>query len=406
MNLHTQIKKFLLCIPFILISLNAQSHTKSESYSNWIIGKSNVISIITIPLHEVTRLPYVKNKDVTYEEAFQMHANESISVFNNDEPCNLDNSQVLNAMDGFVRLELIFGCQPKSIMKINYRAIFEFSPSHTHYAKVYKDDILMSELLVNNATNIWQIDTSQQLNENKNLVSFFVLGINHIIGGYDHLAFLFGVLLVAGSIRRSIIAVTGFTIGHSLSLIGSTIGLIEANAKIVEAFIGFTIALMAIEYVIKKNPKIESLLIKNFSLILFLIPLLGLIFEIIPLKISLSYFGVCLFTYCYLHTGKFLKNIKINAKNYLLLSITLIFGFIHGLGFAGFLRDSGVVGNNIVKPLLSFNLGLEFGQLCIIALGWLVFSKTKHLINEPLPEISSGALFGIGFYWMILRTFV
>tara|TARA_B100001063_G_scaffold237487_1_gene258467 strand:+ start:922 stop:2142 length:1221 start_codon:yes stop_codon:yes gene_type:complete len=405
MKIRAQIKKLLLYIPFILISFNAESHTKSESYSNWIIGKSNVISVITIPLHEVTRVPYAENKNITFEEAFQIHANESISVFNNDEPCNLDNSQVLNAMDGFVRLELIFGCQPKSIMKINYRAIFEFSPSHTHYAKVYKDDILMSELLVNNATNIWQIDTSQQLKENKNIVSFFVLGINHIIGGYDHLAFLFGVLLVAGSMRRCVIAVTGFTIGHSLSLIGSTLGLIEANSQVVEVFIGFTIALIAIEYVITKIPKIESSIINNFSLILFIMPLLGLIFGSIPLKISLGYFGICLFTYCYLHTGKILRHTKTNTKNYLLLSMTIIFGFIHGLGFAGFLRDSGVVGNNIIAPLLSFNLGLEFGQIGIIILVWLIFKKTKHIINEPIPAISSGALFGIGFYWMIMRTF-
>ena len=405
MKIRAQIKKLLLYIPFILISFNAESHTKSESYSNWIIGKSNVISVITIPLHEVTRVPYAENKNITFEEAFQIHANESISVFNNDEPCNLDNSQVLNAMDGFVRLELIFGCQPKSIMKINYRAIFEFSPSHMHYAKVYKDDILMSELLVNNATNIWQIDTSQQLKENKNIVSFFVLGINHIIGGYDHLAFLFGVLLVAGSMRRCVIAVTGFTIGHSLSLIGSTLGLIEANSQVVEVFIGFTIALIAIEYVITKIPKIESSIINNFSLILFIMPLLGLIFGSIPLKISLGYFGICLFTYCYLHTGKILRHTKTNTKNYLLLSMTIIFGFIHGLGFAGFLRDSGVVGNNIIAPLLSFNLGLEFGQIGIIILVWLIFKKTKHIINEPIPAISSGALFGIGFYWMIMRTF-
>ena len=405
MKIRAQIKKLLLYIPFILISFNAESHTKSESYSNWIIGKSNVISVITIPLHEVTRVPYAENKNITFEEAFQIHANESISVFNNDEPCNLDNSQVLNAMDGFVRLELIFGCQPKSIMKINYRAIFEFSPSHTHYAKVYKDDILMSELLVNNATNIWQIDTSQQLKENKNIVSFFVLGINHIIGGYDHLAFLFGVLLVAGSMRRCVIAVTGFTIGHSLSLIGSTLGLIEANSQVVEVFIGFTIALIAIEYVITKIPKIESSIINNFSLILFIMPLLGLIFGSIPLKISLGYFGICLFTYCYLHTGKILRHTKTNTKNYLLLSMTIIFGFIHGLGFAGFLRDSGVVGNNIIAPLLSFNFGLEFGQIGIIILVWLIFKKTKHIINEPIPAISSGALFGIGFYWMIMRTF-
>ena len=78
---------------------------------------------------------------------------------------------------------------------------------------------------------------------------------------------------------------------------------------------------------------------------------------------------------------------------------------MHGLGFAGFLKDSGIDNENIILPLLSFNIGLEFGQLCIIFLAWLILFKTKNYIKEPLPSVASGGLFGIGFYWMILRTF-
>ena len=95
--------------------------------------------------------------------------------------------------------------------------------------------MLISELLVNNATETWKINIRES-KTNSNVLQFFKLGIDHISGGYDHIAFLMGILLVAGTITRSIIAVSGFTMGHSLSLF-ATIGIIESNNKIVEIFI-------------------------------------------------------------------------------------------------------------------------------------------------------------------------
>jgi hypothetical protein len=85
--------------------------------------------------------------------------------------------------------------------------------------------------------------------------------------------------------------------------------------------------------------------------------------------------------------------------------MALLFGFAHGLGFAGFLSETGMTTNNILWPLLGFNLGLEFGQVCIISLCWIIYYFTKSLIKEPLPSIVSGSLFGLGFFWFLTRTF-
>ena len=72
--------------------------------------------------------------------------------------------------------------------------------------------------------------------------------MRHILSGFDHLAFLLGMLLVAGTFRRGFIAVTGFTLGHSVSLAAAVLGYLHADGRLVEAFIGFTVALVAVEY--------------------------------------------------------------------------------------------------------------------------------------------------------------
>ena len=396
-------RAIFICL--LLINSTSLSHTKSESYSNWIISQDNILATITIPLYEVTRLPGIQSKTTTFEELFLKHTEESIKVRTQKEDCQLISSQKLNATEGFVRIEMSYDCNTSNLLMVDYRAIFDFSPSHMHFAKIYKKGILISELLVNNATETWKISTSESQKPNSNVLQFFKLGVDHISGGYDHIAFLMGILLVAGTITRSIIAVSGFTIGHSLSLFAATVGIIESNSKIVEVFIGYTIALMAVEYVNKKSDKYQKQIPILFALILLLISLLGLTFGNLHIKSAIAYLGLSLFTYCYLNIESFVRNIKQSSKNYLLLCTTLIFGLLHGLGFAGFLKDSGIDNENILLPLLSFNIGLEFGQLCIIFFAWLILFKTKNYLKEPLPSVASGGLFGVGFYWMILRTF-
>ncbi len=405
MNKHISTPSVMLWVIFCMFFSTGHAHTKSESYSNWTLSQNNITGVITIPSHEVTRLPEIQSSNQSLTRIFLEHAKNTINIKTKDQLCVLQSHQSLNAAEEFVRIELQYQCDTDSVLNIDYRTIFDVSPSHAHYAKIYKQGVLISELLLNNSSEVWEIDPTIITQKNTALSSFFKLGLEHILSGYDHLAFLFGILLVANTISRSIIAITGFTLGHSASLFAATIGLVEANSRIVEVFIGFTIALMAIEYTNRETSKYSPQIIKAFPFILFFTAILGLMLGNISLKAGIGYFGLGLFSYCYLNTERLLTAMNSDKTKYLLLSTALIFGFIHGLGFAGFLKDTGIENTDILWPLLGFNLGLEFGQLCIIVTVWVVFRKIKYLIKEPIPSIASGGLFGIGFYWLILRTF-
>src|SRR5207245_1357842 len=79
------------------------------------------------------------------------------------------------------------------------------------------------------------------------LPQFVLLGIEHILTGYDHIVFLMTVLLAAGAMRNVLVSVTGFTLGHSLTLSLAVLGMAHPDRRMIEALIGLTIALVAIE---------------------------------------------------------------------------------------------------------------------------------------------------------------
>jgi len=259
--------------------------------------------------------------------------------------------------------------------------------------------------LINNASGPWEINPEIPSKANQSFLSFFMLGMEHILGGYDHLAFLLGILLVAHTISRSIIAITGFTIGHSASLLAATIGYVETNGRIVEVFIAFTIMLIAIEFTSRGKDR-NPLLLNIFSLLILSFGLMAYLFERIEFRGFMGYLGLSIFTYCYLSLKTSMLASNSNKTKYLLLVTAILFGFIHGLGFAGFLMDTGIVGSNLLWPLLGFNLGLEFGQIGIVTLSWILYHHFKGFIREPLPSLVSGGLFGLGFFWFMTRTFI
>ena len=404
MHIKSFIKIILFIITWLSIASNSFAHNKSESYSNWTLFNDSITGVITIPSHEVTRLPRISQNTNSFSSLFLEHAVDNIYVYSNQTACILGSNNVLKASEGFIRVELQFDCPQALPTRIDYRAIFELSPSHSHFAKIYHQGQLISEQLVNNASLPWEINTDETVNKNQSFTSFFVLGMEHIMGGYDHLAFLFGILLVAASIKRSIIAITGFTIGHSASLFAATSGMVTTNSRIVEIVIGFTIMLMAIEYSNYKG-NTKSLLTNGFTILLFGLGLTAFYFDKISIQNLICYFGLGLFSYSYLNLCKISHNHSTKNTRYLLLTMALLFGFVHGLGFAGFLSETGVTSDNILWPLLGFNLGLEFGQVCIISLCWVIYSKAESYIREPLPSILSGSLFGLGFFWLLTRTF-
>lgn len=179
---------------------------------------------------------------------------------------------------------------------------------------------------------------------------FLLLGIEHIFTGYDHLLFLFGLLLVCTRWQSLVLIVTSFTLGHSLTLALATFNLLQPPAALVEPIIAATILFVGAENLWRRGeePKARWL-------------------------------------------------------------VTLIFGLVHGFGFASVLRDLGVGrdGDGIALPLLGFNLGVETGQLCFAAIVLpLIWTLRRHpvFVRRWIPGMSVViALFGL--YWLVERLF-
>ncbi len=141
------------------------------------------------------------------------------------------------------------------------------------------------------------------------VVDYLLLGVEHILGGYDHLLFVLGLLLLLRSRRLLITTITCFTVGHSLSLALVTLGVLALPSAPVEATIAASIILLAIE---ASRPESGG------------------------------------FTWRYPW------------------AVAICFGFLHGFGFAGALSDVGLPPGGVPMALLGFNLGVEVGQLVFI----------------------------------------
>jgi len=167
---------------------------------------------------------------------------------------------------------------------------------------------------------------------------YLEMGVNHIldINGIDHLLFIVAmcVFFTLKEWKRLLVLITAFTIGHSITLALAGLEIISVNTYLVEILIPITIILTCI--------------------------------------------------------NNLLKSYSEKAVNYkILYGMVLVFGFIHGMGFSNFFKQMLFDGDSLVLTLLSFNLGIEVGQLVIVAallliLGLLLFLfkklQHKHLI--------------------------
>ncbi|MEN2280560.1 HupE/UreJ family protein [Algoriphagus sp. SE2] len=186
---------------------------------------------------------------------------------------------------------------------------------------------------------------------------YFRLGVQHIldIQGYDHILFVLALcaVFIPRDWRKIIILVTAFTVGHSLTLALATFKVIQVNTELIEFLIPVTIAITAFISILRPKPA----------------------------------------------SGKGL------TINYI---FALFFGLIHGLGFSNYLRS--LLGKEIAiwKPLLAFNLGLELGQLVIVAFFLLATSILVGIAGVSRKEwtlIVSSFVFGIALMLMLEMKF-
>jgi len=181
--------------------------------------------------------------------------------------------------------------------------------------------------------------------------TYFMLGVEHILTGIDHLLFVLALMLLIRNRWMLVKTITAFTIAHSITLGGAALGYFSLPQKPVEAAIALSIAFVASE-LIKMKPGER--------------------------RLSEAYPWLVAFT----------------------------FGLLHGFGFAGALTEIGLPQADVPLALLTFNLGVEAGQLLFVGFVLLVTAAVSLLVSRPLARARTLAAYLIGIsamYWLVER---
>jgi hypothetical protein len=227
------------------------------------------------------------------------------------------------------------------------------------------------------------------------------MGIMHIFTGVDHMSFLLGLVLISRRLRDLVFVVTGFTIGHSATLALAVTGVIRPHAEFIDALVALTIAMIGAENisVATHRPGIVAGSVGGLLLLMAAGSFLGL--GGLP---SLLLLGAGLFAANYLMLSGHLRDA---AR--LRIVVTVVFGLIHGFGFAADLLELHLPSGQLFSILLGFNLGVEVGQLTLVlvALG-LVALLVRARLAMPRPivvDTLSAGLVGLGMYWFFSRSY-
>ena len=394
-----------ILLTFIVTTTSSQahSHNRSQSFSDWEITDNIATAVFTAKSREITRLQSQSNQSL--DTLLVSHLISAISVSQDSLPCS--STEVVRPIPsalGYVRVRLVFDCGASlGDISISINSFFNVASSHVHYANMSLNGEPSYQYLFTNKQRQHEITNQRATSSHwfDSITQFVLIGIEHIFGGIDHIAFLLALLLLLRSLKVLVWMITGFTLGHSITLALAALGWVIPDLDIVEAAIGFTIALVAVQNIAVLTGNHRQ--ITYFSVAgLLLIVLINLIWNI-GLS-ALSSLGLALFTLAYLWNSAD-EHLSANLR----LVTSVIFGLIHGFGFASTLTETGLASTQLLPALLGFNLGIELGQIVIIAAVWALLQQirqSRFLTDTRLViDLVSAALCGLGLYWFIGRSY-
>ena len=176
--------------------------------------------------------------------------------------------------------------------------------------------------------------------------TYFVLGVEHILEGFDHLLFVFALLLLVSGWRSLVKAVTAFTVAHSITLTGATLGYMSLPQAPVEAIIALSVVFVAREIIESRN-----------------------------------------------------GTSSLSGRMPWIMAFS--FGLLHGFGFAGALKEVGLPQAEVPLALLSFNLGVEAGQLVFVAVVLTLSGLASVLFRLQPGRYATAAAYAVGAISMV-----
>ena len=335
--------------------LSTSAHDPGLSTAHVRLRPEGIDIALVLSVKDARELVNLDRNHADRTAQLEQAAGEALEIRLNDQPAAITTSKCSFDDNNNVSLHLQFAGQPVVKFQIRSRWLALLPPGHRQFISIQnaKGDVLTERLLsVNSDSATIELPRADlptiKHAATTSFADFLSLGLKHILIGYDHLLFLFSLLLVTRSVLATLKIITCFTVAHSVTLALATFDLVRIPGAIVEPLIAASIIFVAIENLVRGDqPKGRMLLV-------------------------------------------------------------FAFGLIHGLGFASVLKEMGVgtTGTGVAVPLLSFNLGVELGQLLVAALLVpliRIFNERPLFAKRWVPACSILAALA-GAFWLIQRV--
>jgi len=228
-------------------------------------------------------------------------------------------------------------------------ALFPYDPQHQTFLNVYEAGALTQQEIFNKDHTTFDYFTGNRQGVLAVVKKFIPGGIYHIFTGPDHILFIVGLLLLGGSLPRLLAIVTAFTVAHSITLSLAALDVLNPPARLIEPAIALSIIYVGIDN---------------------------------------------------LMVGKAGRDVR--------AWVAFFFGFVHGFGFAGVLREFGLPRQALGWSLFSFNFGVEIGQACIVVVVaslLMALRSRNQALGQRVAVFGSVGVILAGSYWFIQRVF-
>jgi HupE / UreJ protein len=395
---------FSIVMTLVTLTLagQARAHVRSESHSVWEVGGDTVDLVMTLPKIETQRLGV--NGDQPSDDVVKAYLAARVYPLASGQRCALAPPvETLSASPEFRRFDFTFKCPSEKDLQVHSAAFFDVVPSHTNFAQIQNSGTgeFAEQLITRDHQTVQVTGGEEHKLQTANFFEFVLMGLMHIFTGVDHMSFLLGLVLISRKLRDLIFVVTGFTIGHSLTLGLAVTGVIRPHAEYIDALVALTIALIGAENlaVSTRRPIFFAAGLGGLMLLMAVARMLG-IGELPPLLLL----GGGLFAANYL-----LISGQLPDAGRLRMVITLVFGLIHGFGFAAGLLELQIPPGRLAELLVGFNLGVEAGQLTLVltAVGAVVIlSRLKLALPRAITvDMASSLLVGLGLFWFVTRSY-
>jgi hypothetical protein len=383
-----------------LVASSALAHDRTLSYSTWDVRGREASVTVRVAQLDVSRFAWAADASPDLDRVLGEHLARLVRLQAGETPCTVaDGPRPLAAARGELVEAWRVRCPGSEPLRLETDLLFDVAPTHLHFARARLDGIDLEERVLSTYERVWTLDPGAGVGVGRGPGGYVILGVEHILRGWDHLAFLLALLLIGGSLGDVARVVTGFTAGHSLTLALTVLGLVHPERAPLEALVGLSIAFVAAEnsWLVGSRSRLLPVCIAGALAVLAAAAAAG--YGTVP---ALTLVGLALFVACYFALLR-----RLSRPAALRAGAAFVFGLAHGFGFAAVLLDAHLEARRVVHALFGFNLGVEIGQLAVLALVCpaLLLIGRRAGARLAMVEVGSAAVAALGLFWFATRAY-